>query len=231
MVRMSHGCAASAAAATLLGVAGSATAGFAGFDVTIEEMESVNGFVDFDNPFDEEYAELIEIGDPPAGSYIEFASGIPDVGEFASDIIFGSNNAGTAMFTFTAMLDVASFADNPFGLDLALSGHRVTFTSEVDVIVTLLASVDPGTSDNAYGFLEVYDDDVPTGTFYSPGDNPVVEEFVLEAGTYSVAFGAAVGPDGGFGGFNGTIAFTAVPAPGVVALLGLAGLVARRRRR
>ena len=231
MIRMSHGCFASAAAAALLGAAGSATAGFTGFDVTIDEMESVNGYVDFDSPFGEEYAELIEIGDPPAGSFIEFSSGIPDVGEFASNIIFGSNNAGTAMFTFTAMLDVASFADNPFGLDLALSGHRVTFTSEVDVIVTLLASVDPGTSDNAYGFLEVYGDDVPTGTFYSPGDNPIAEQFVLEAGTSSVAFGAAVGPDGGFGGFYGTIAFTAVPAPGAVALLGLAGIVARRRRR
>ncbi|MHC4833260.1 MAG: hypothetical protein ACYTFH_05090 [Planctomycetota bacterium] len=231
MIRTHRSWVASAAAATLLGVAGSAIGGFADFDVTIDEMESVNGFVDFDNPFDEEYAELIEIGDPPAGSYIEFASGIPDVGEFASNIVFGSNNAGTAMFTFTAMLDVASFADNPFGLDLAVSGHRVTFTSEVDVIVTLLASVDPGTSDNAYGFLEVYGDGVPEGTFFSPGDNPIAEEFVLQAGTSSVAFGAAVGPDGGFGGFNGTIAFTAVPAPGAVALLGIAGLLARRRRR
>lgn len=223
--------AALAAATSILVGAGFAHAGFTGFEVAIDAMDSVNGFIDLDDPSVTEYADLIEIPNPPAGSFIEVGSGIPGVGEFVSGLIYGSNNAGTALFTFAAETAVAPFADNPFGLDLAISAHQVIFTSEVEVVVSLIGSMAPGSTETAHGFLDVVENGIPSGTDFSPMDNPILEEIVLGPGTHSVAFGVAVSPEGGFGAIAGTIAFTAVPAPGAVALLGLAGLVAGRRRR
>ncbi len=75
--------------------------------------------------------------------------------------------------------------------------------------------------------------EVPSGSFYSSGFGNDHGLSTLNgensAGTWTLYIGDSAGADlGTFDGF--TLDFTAVPAPGAFALLGLAGFCSRRRR-
>lgn len=225
MVRTWLSCAATAAA---LAVAGGAQAGFDGSGLTFTEIVVGGGYVDFENPFNPDNADFLDLSDPSPGSFLEIAGADPSYGSLNAGISFGSFNDGVALFSFWSNLTALPFGDVP-DADLAFAGQRVSFTTVVPVMVTLIGSVQA--SGTGVGFLEIYNDGDVDGEFFTPGDNPVLVQFMLEAGTYDLAMGGATTVAGGFASFDGTLAIVAIPSPGVMALLGVAGLVARRRRR
>ena len=225
MVRTWLSCAATAAA---LAVAGGAQAGIDGSGLTFTEIMVGGGYVDVENPFNPDYADFLDLSDPSPGSFLEIAGADPGYGSLNAGISFGSFNNGVALFSFWSNLTALPFGDVP-GADLAFAGQRVSFTTVVPVMVTLIGSVQA--TGTGVGFLEIYADGDIDGEFFTPGDNPVVVQFMLEAGTYDLAMGGATTVAGGFASFDGTLAIVAIPSPGVMALLGVAGLVARRRRR
>ena len=225
MVRTWLSCAATAAA---LAVAGGAQAGFDGSGLTFTEIVVGGGYVDFENPFNPDYADFIDLSDPSPGSFLEIAGADPNFGSLNAGISFGSFNDGVALFSFWSNLAALPFGDVP-NADLAFAGQRVSFTTVVPVMVTLIGSVQA--SGTGVGFLDIYNDGDVDGEFFTPGDNPVLVQFMLEAGTYDLAMGGATTVAGGFASFDGTLAIVAIPSPGVMALLGVAGLVSRRRRR
>lgn len=225
MVRTWLSCAATAAA---LAFVGGAQAGFDGSGLTFTEIVVGGGYVDFENPFNPDYADFIDLSDPSPGSFLEIAGADPNFGSLNAGISFGSFNDGVALFSFWSNLAALPFGDVP-NADLAFAGQRVSFTTVVPVMVTLIGSVQA--SGTGVGFLEIYNDGDVDGEFFTPGDNPVLVQFMLEAGTYDLAMGGATTVAGGFASFDGTLAIVAIPSPGVMALLGVAGLVSRRRRR
>ena len=225
MVRTWLSCAASAAA---LAIVGGAQGGIDGSGLTFTEIMVGGGYIDFQDPFNPDYAYLVDLSDPSPGSFLELSGADPNYGSLNAGISFGSFNDGVALFSFWSNLTALPFGDVP-DADLAFAGSRVSFTTVVPVFVTLLGSVQA--SGSGVGFFELYADDDVDGEFFTPGDNPVLLQFTLEAGTYALAMGGATAVAGGFASFDGTLAIVAIPSPGVMALLGVAGLVARRRRR
>jgi hypothetical protein len=224
MVRTTSACAAIAAA---LVTAGATQAGLDGSGISFTQMMVGGGYVDFENP-EGGYADFLVQADPLPGSHLDASASHPDFGSLAAGISFGSFNNGVALFSFWSDLDAVPFGDLPYA-DIAFAGSRISFTTTVPVLVTLIGSVQA--TETGVGFFELYADDDIDGEFFTPGDNPVVFQLELGPGSYDLAMGAAVLALGGFGSFEGTLAISVIPAPGAVALLGAAGLLARRRRR
>ena len=225
MVRTWLSCAASAAA---LAIVGGAQGGIDGSGLTFTEIMVGGGYIDFQDPFNPDFQDFVSQPTPLPGSFLELSGAHPNFGSLNTGISFGSFNNGVALFSFWSNLNAVPFGEVP-GADLAFAGSRVSFTTVVPVFVTLLGSVQA--SGSGVGFFELYADDDVDGEFFTPGDNPVLLQFTLEAGTYALAMGGATAVAGGFASFDGTLAIVAIPSPGVMALLGVAGLVARRRRR
>jgi hypothetical protein len=224
MVRTTSACAAIAAA---LVTAGATQAGLDGSGISFTQMMVGGGYVDFENP-EGGYADFLVQADPLPGSHLDASASHPDFGSLAAGISFGSFNNGVALFSFWSDLDAVPFGDLPYA-DIAFAGSRISFTTTVPVLVTLIGSVQA--TETGVGFFELYADDDIDGEFFTPGDNPVVFQLELGPGSYDLAMGAAVLALGGFGSFEGTLAISVIPAPGAAALLGAAGLLARRRRR
>lgn len=225
MVRTWLSCAASAAA---LAIVGGAQGGIDGSGLTFTEIMVGGGYIDFQDPFNPDFQDFVSQPTPLPGSFLELSGAHPNFGSLNTGISFGSFNNGVALFSFWSNLNAVPFGEVP-GADLAFAGSRVSFTTVVPVFVTLLGSVQA--SGSGVGFFELYADDDVDGEFFTPGDNPVLLQFTLEAGTYALAMGGATAVAGGFASFDGTLVIEAIPSPGVMALLGVAGLVARRRRR
>lgn len=225
MVRTWLSCAASAAA---LAIVGGAQGGIDGSGLTFTEIMVGGGYIDIQDPFNPDFQDFVSQPTPLPGSFLELSGAHPNFGSLDTGISFGSFNNGVALFSFWSNLNAVPFGEVP-GADLAFAGSRVSFTTVVPVFVTLLGSVQA--SGSGVGFFELYDDDDVDGEFFTPGDNPVLLQFTLEAGTYALAMGGATAVAGGFASFDGTLVIQAIPSPGVMALLGVAGLVARRRRR
>lgn len=225
MVRTWLSCAASAAA---LAIVGGAQGGIDGSGLTFTEIMVGGGYIDFQDPFNPDFQDFVSQPTPLPGSFLELSGAHPNFGSLNTGISFGSFNNGVALFSFWSNLNAVPFGEVP-GADLAFAGSRVSFTTVVPVFVTLLGSVQA--SGSGVGFFELYADGDVDGEFFTPGDNPVLLQFTLEAGTYALAMGGATAVAGGFASFDGTLVIEAIPSPGVMALLGVAGLVARRRRR
>lgn len=225
MVRSGFVCAATAAA---LAIVGGAQGGIDGSGLTFTEMMVGGGYVDFENPANLDNADFIDLANPSPGSFLEISGADPNFGSLNAGMAFGSFNNGAALFSFWSNLSALPFGGVP-DVDLAFAGSRISFTTVVPVMVTFIGSVQA--TGTGFGFIEVYADGDVDGEFFTPGDNPVFVQFMLEAGTYDLAMGGATLAGGGFGSFDGTLAIVAIPSPGAVVLLGAAGLVARRRRR
>jgi hypothetical protein len=217
-----------AAVAVALATASVTQAGFDGSSgLSFTQMMVGGGYVDFENP-EGGYADFLSQEDPLPGSHLDASASHPAFGSLAAGISFGSFNNGVALFSFWSDLDAVPFGDLPYA-DIAFAGSRISFTTTVPVLVTLIGSVQA--TETGVGFFELYADDDIDGEFFTPGDNPVVFQLELGPGSYDLAMGAAALALGGFGSFEGTLAISVIPSPGAFALLGAAGLLARRRRR
>ena len=218
------------ATAATLAVATSAQAGFDGSGLSFTELVVGGGYIDVQSldPFGSDYADFIDLSDPSPGSFLEISAADPAFGSFHSGVSFGSSNNGVALFNFWSEVNALPFGGVP-DVDAAFAGGRISFTTEVPVIVFLIGSVQA--SETGRGFFGNYFDDGIEDWFFEASDNPAYLEIELGPGTYSFAFGSVTPPVGGSASFEGTIAIEVVPAPGVMALLGAASLLARRRRR
>ena len=94
-----------------------------------------------------------------------------------------------------------------------------------------------GSSIAVSGYLTTFDMDLAAGNYYVFMQDTWGDGWAWSANTGLDAFGVAGAIDGGSASFaftNGGSAvgaFTVVPAPGALALLGLAGLTSRRKRK
>ncbi len=141
--------------------------------------------------------------------YTSIASGTTQITEFR--FVGGVQQAGGVMFV--DFFDSTGAAIDGFGIQLDGAGnfvYTITVNSEVDV-----ANV---------GFVQISLDD--DGRF-ADGVQTTGQWF-LSAEDATIG---ANGAGGGATGLNHNFELTTVPAPGAVALIGLGGLVAGRRRR
>lgn len=204
-------------------------AGVVGGTGSVDFMQTGVGYVDLEAG-SEQFNQLVTLMSPPVGSYLVLGSGIPSVGTFFGQLEFTSVEGPVARFFSNSRLTVQPFAfpENEW----AFTGHRVQFTTDVPVAVNFEAVLNPeppGFLANAgVGFLEIYGDS--SGPFINPISGAWNLNFVLEAGTHTLAWGAMCGPTGGSAELQGMISLTLVPAPGALALLAVAGLVGNRRR-
>ena len=226
MVRTTSACAAIAAA---LVTAGATQAGLDGSGISFTEMMVGGGYLDVQDPFGPDYSDFIDLGDPSPGSFLEISGADPGYGSLNAGMSFGSFNNGVALFSFWSNLNALPFGSSAPEADLAFAGSRISFTIEVPVLVTVIGSVQ--VSGSGFGRFEVYDDGDPDGESFTESDNPVLIQFELGPGSYDLAMAASTLPSGGFASFDGTLAISVIPSPGAAALLGAAGLLARRRRR
>lgn len=94
-----------------------------------------------------------------------------------------------------------------------------------------------GSDTNVSGYLTTFDMDLAAGNYYVYMQDTWGDGWAWSGNTGLDAFAVAGAIDGGNASFaftNGssaTGAFTVVPAPGALALLGLAGLTSRRKRK
>lgn len=222
-------CSCAAAAAMLAAVAGS-QAGFLGSGLAFTEIMVGGGYIDVESmdPFGSELADFIDLADPTPGSHLEMSGADPSFGSLNTGVSFGSFNSDVALFTFWNSIDATPFR-NLQEVDAAFAGGRISFTTGMPVLVTLIASVQA--SEAGQGFFGNYFDDGIEDFFFGPDDNPAFVQFELGPGEHTLGFGSLVPPIGGFASFEGIIAISVIPSPGAVALLGAASVVARRRRR
>lgn len=213
-----------------MAVAGSSQAGLDGSGLSFTDIAVGGGYVDLDSmdPFGSDYADFIDLNDPSPGSFLEVSATDPGFGAMNSGISFGSFSNGLALFSFWSEIEALPFGSIP-DVDAAFAGGGISFTTEVPVIVFLIGSVQASASGR--GFFGNYFDDGVEDWLFDANDNPAYLEIELGPGSYTFGFGSVTPPIGGYASFEGTIAIEVVPSPGVMALLGLAGLAARRRRR
>jgi len=202
-----------------------AFAGIVGGGVgSIDYMQTGFGHVDLETGA-ESIDDIVSVDDPTVGSFIFIGGGVPGAGSFLGEITFTSTVGPVARFDSVNDIDVEPFALS--GDEWAFSGNRVSFTTTVPVEVNLL--VDLNVEGAGLGFLEVYGDS--SNPFLNPVGGTWGLNFMLAAGTHTLAWGAMAGPDGGVAEMDGFLTLTLVPTPGAVALLAMAGLVGNRRRR
>lgn len=202
-----------------------AFAGIVGGGVgSIDYMQTGFGYIDLETG-SETIDDIVSVDNPTVGAFIFIGGGIPGAGSFLGDLAFTSIEGPVARFDAVNEVHV-----DPFGLsddEWAFSGNRVSFTTTVPVEVNLL--VDLNVEGAGLGFLEIYGD--AAGPFLNPVGGTWGLNFVLDAGTHTLAWGAMSGPDGGVAEMDGFLTLTLVPTPGAFALLAVAGLVGNRRRR
>jgi len=214
---------ASVAAATLV-VAPTASAGLLfGGGNSIDLMQVGTGYIDVADPGQSEFTDLAQIFSPPVGSSLLLGGSIPGVESFYSELAFTNLDGPIATFEFESDIDIESI---PPEYDISFAGSRLVFNTVVPVLLTLTGTV---TSDgSASGFFYLYGTSAPIFLFGTV--NYTVE---IGPGTTEIAWGV-LGQDTSPTNdavFAGSLSLTLVPAPGAVALLAAAGLIAGRRRR
>jgi len=214
---------ASVAAATLA-VAPTASAGLLfGGGNSIDLMQVGTGYIDVADPGQSEFTDLAQIFSPPVGSSLLLGGSIPGVESFYSELAFTNLDGPIATFEFESDIDIESI---PPEYDISFAGSRLVFNTVVPVLLTLTGTV---TSDgSASGFFYLYGTSAPIFLFGTV--NYTVE---IGPGTTEIAWGV-LGQDTSPTNdavFAGSLSLTLVPAPGAVALLAAAGLLAGRRRR
>jgi len=213
----------SVAAATLM-VSSTVSAGILfGGDNSIDLMQVGHRYINTADPGEIEFTDLAQIFSPPVGSSLLLGGSIPGVEAFYSDLTFTSLVGPTATFEFESDIDIETI---PPEFEISFAGSRLVFNTVVPVLLTLTGTV---TSDgSASGFFYLYGTAVPVFLFDSV--NYSVE---IGPGTTAIAWGV-LGRDTSPTNdavFAGSLSLTLVPAPGAVALLAAAGLIAGRRRR
>ena len=94
------------------------------------------GYIDEQDPSWENLADIATIADPPVGSFISVASGIPAVETFLSYLRFDGLSGNTAVFVFENTAQAAPFAaGSPY--EAAFAGNRLTITSSFGFVITL----------------------------------------------------------------------------------------------
>jgi len=183
-------------------------ADFRGASAIFSNMDAGAGFQSFAPNDITVDGEVAAIG---FDDYTSIALGTTQLSAFR--FVGGVQEAGGVMFV--DFFDASGTALGGFGIQLDDAGtfiYNITVNSVVDVADA--------------GFVQISVDD--DGQF-ADGVQTTGQWFLSDAG----ATIGANGPDGGAsaGALNHNFELTTVPAPGAMALLGLGGLVAGRRRR
>lgn len=232
---MNHRLIRSLAAAATLGTASVASAGMffgdGGVSGTgnIDQMMVGLGYFDFIGGGAFDFVDAFALEDPPVESELAIYSSIPGVETAGASLAWTTRNGPTAVFLSESLLQLES--DVPDQFEGAFAGQRLSFTSDVDVLVNLTGVL--SLSGDAIGFFYVYQEG-----FYEPvvftGD--VAQHTVLlTAGTNKIAWGVlgAIGDGGEMASadMEAVVTLTLVPSPSAVCLLATAGLVGVRGRR
>jgi hypothetical protein len=202
----------SASAATCM--VGTASAGFFFGGVgTIDQMMVGDGYFDFTAGGAFDFVDIVSVDDPPLGTVVDLFVDIPGVETTGALLEWSAVDGDTVTFDSATLLDLQ--AGVPEGYDGAFAGQRLIFTTSVAVEVNL--AYQPGNYEPVIFF----------GDFdYS---------ITLEAGTNTIAWGVLGALDEvgnpAMAEMLSTVSLTLVPAPGSIALLGVAGLLGARRRR
>jgi len=185
------------------------------------------GYIDEQDPSWENLADFATIADPPVGSFISVASGIPAVETFLSYLRFDGLSGNTAVFVFENTAQAAPFAaGSPY--EAAFAGNRLTITSSFGFVITLQGTL-LGTGAGRGGFNVLGGGEAPV--IFDPAAGTVLYSRTIGAGTQTIGWSALVGPLGGTADFTGTMTVTFIPAPAAVSLLAISGLVGGGRRR
>lgn len=211
---------------------GSASAGFfAGGDGpsgTIDQMMVGDGYFSFSTGGGFEFVDIVSVSNPPLGTVVDLFVDVPGVETTGALLEWTASDGATATFNSATLLEL--YSGLPAGFDGASAGQRLTFTTSVAVEVNISSLL--STQGNGVGFF--YN--------YQPGNyEPVIffgdfdYSITLEAGTSTIAWGVLGALDEAGNPATAemlsTVSLTLVPAPGSIALLGVAGLLGARRRR
>ncbi|MGA1399370.1 MAG: PEP-CTERM sorting domain-containing protein [Phycisphaerales bacterium] len=211
---------------------GSASAGFfAGGDGpygNIDQMMVGDGYFDFSTGGGFDFVDIVSVSDPPLGTVVDLFVDIPGVETTGALLEWTASDGATATFNSATLLEL--YSGLPAGFDGAFAGQRLTFTTSVAVELNISSLL--STQGNGVGFF--YN--------YQPGNYEPVLFFgdfdysiTLEAGTSTIAWGVLGALDEAGNPATAemlsTVSLTLVPAPGSIALLGVAGLLGARRRR
>lgn len=217
------------AAVAAVSLSGPALAGIVGSPADVSLMQVGRGYIDVQNPFATGISTA-SIADPPVGSFLLLGGGIPNVERFLSILEFEqattSSTGHLAIFSFRNEVEADPFALPQF--EFAFAGNRLEFTTDAEGSFLVTGS----TQGSGGGAIFFYDYAEPTSIQIVP---IVMDEFLfaksLSAGSHRIAWGVLADPSGGMADWEGVASVFVVPAPGAAALLAVAGLVARRRRR
>ncbi len=219
-------------ASVTIGMVGSASAGFfAGGDGpsgTIDQMMVGDGYFDFSTGGGFDFVDIVSVSNPPLGTVVDLFVDIPGVETTGALLEWTAVDGNTVTFNSATLLEL--YSGLPDGFDGAFAGQRLTFTTSVAVEVNISSLL--STQGNGVGFF--YN--------YQPGNyEPVIffgdfdYSITLEAGTNTIAWGVLGSLDDAgnpaMAEMLSTVSLTLVPAPGSIALLGVAGLLGARRRR
>ncbi len=219
-------------ASVTIGMVGSASAGFfAGGDGpsgTIDQMMVGDGYFDFSTGGGFDFVDIVSVSNPPLGTVVDLFVDIPGVETTGALLEWTAVDGNTVTFNSATLLEL--YSGLPDGFDGAFAGQRLTFTTSVAVELNLASTL--STQGNGVGFF--YN--------YQPGNyEPVIffgdfdYSITLEAGTSTIAWGVLGALDEAGNPATAemlsTVSLTLVPAPGSIALLGVAGLLGARRRR
>jgi hypothetical protein len=218
-------------ASVTIGMVGSASAGFfAGGDGpsgTIDQMMVGDGYFDFSTGGGFDFVDIVSVSNPPLGTVVDLFVDIPGAETTGALLEWTAVDGNTVTFNSATLLEL--YSGLPDGFDGAFAGQRLTFTTSVAVEVNISSLL--STQGNGVGFF--YN--------YQPGYEPVIffgdfdYSITLEAGTSTIAWGVLGALDEAGNPATAemlsTVSLTLVPAPGSIALLGVAGLLGARRRR
>jgi hypothetical protein len=219
-------------ASVTIGMVGSASAGFfAGGDGpsgTIDQMMVGDGYFAFSTGGEFDFVDIVSVSNPPLGTVVDLFVDIPGTETTGALLEWTAVDGNTVTFNSATLLEL--YSGLPAGFDGAFAGQRLTFTTSVAVELNISSLL--STQGNGVGFF--YN--------YQPGNNEPVLFFgdfdysiTLEAGTSTIAWGVLGSLDEAGNPATAemlsTVSLTLVPAPGSIALLGVAGLLGARRRR
>ena len=219
-------------ASVTIGMVGSASAGFfAGGDGpsgTIDQMMVGDGYFDFSTGGGFDFVDIVSVSNPPLGTVVDLFVDIPGVETTGALLEWTAADGATATFNSATLLEL--YSGLPAGFDGAFAGQRLTFTTSVAVEVNISSLL--STQGNGVGFFYNYQpDNYEPVIFFGDFDYSIT----LEAGTSTIAWGVLGALDEAGNPATAemlsTVSLTLVPAPGSIALLGVAGLLGARRRR
>ena len=188
---------------------------------------------------------------PQPGVFSNMIGGsIPSQGSWIAGMSYDSMVGAKSTFTFNTQIAANAFSPGVGGVtgsnySVAAASVTLNNTQQISVSWHSTAFTASGAGDAFISICLMPPDPVgddpeqPSSMVYfqrfSASSGPLDITMLLEAiGTgsaYVIGWGSGSGMAGGIASFDGEFTVTTVPAPGAAALIGLAGLVATRRRR